>query len=232
MVALEATRRLQDSRPIRWLAYDHCTKPRPQPRASRDSTRYRCRIRDRCGPGPDSGKGRRSIRNSRNGWEGALRRLSEVQREIVLLHDLEGWRHREIAEHLGIPSGTVRSHLHFARNRPCGGTRIWHKSPPKVKTHGEYHERGENRMTSDARKGRFGPQGGGDGAPGQDHHLAILDPGLDDPGYWFRFQSLVMARAGPMNYRGAVSQCRRGGLGLPSSHGLEQLFTRRRSRRR
>ena len=45
----------------------------------------------------------------------ALRRLSQIQREIVLLHDLEGWRHREIAEHLGIPSGTVRSHLHFAR---------------------------------------------------------------------------------------------------------------------
>lgn len=45
----------------------------------------------------------------------ALQRLSEVQREIVLLHDLEGWRHREIAEHLGIPSGTVRSHLHFAK---------------------------------------------------------------------------------------------------------------------
>ncbi len=45
----------------------------------------------------------------------ALRRIPEVQREIVLLHDLEGWRHREIAERLGIPSGTVRSHLHFAR---------------------------------------------------------------------------------------------------------------------
>ncbi len=45
----------------------------------------------------------------------ALGRLPEVQREIVLLHDLEGWRHREISEHLGIPSGTVRSHLHFAR---------------------------------------------------------------------------------------------------------------------
>ena len=45
----------------------------------------------------------------------ALQRLSEVPREIVLLHDLEGWRHREIAEHLGIPSGTVRSHLHFAK---------------------------------------------------------------------------------------------------------------------
>ena len=45
----------------------------------------------------------------------ALRRLPEVQRKIVLLHDLEGWRHREIAEHLGMPSGTVRSHFHFAR---------------------------------------------------------------------------------------------------------------------
>jgi DNA-directed RNA polymerase specialized sigma24 family protein len=28
---------------------------------------------------------------------------------------MEGWKHREIAERLGIPSGTVRSHLHFAR---------------------------------------------------------------------------------------------------------------------
>lgn len=45
----------------------------------------------------------------------ALGELPEVQREIVLLHDLEGWKHREIAERLEIPSGTVRSHLHFAR---------------------------------------------------------------------------------------------------------------------
>jgi RNA polymerase sigma-70 factor (ECF subfamily) len=45
----------------------------------------------------------------------ALGMLSDVQREIVLLHDLEGWKHREIAERMGLPSGTVRSHLHFAR---------------------------------------------------------------------------------------------------------------------
>lgn len=45
----------------------------------------------------------------------ALGRLSEVQREVVLLHDLEGWKHREIADRLGMPSGTIRSHLHFAR---------------------------------------------------------------------------------------------------------------------
>jgi RNA polymerase sigma-70 factor (ECF subfamily) len=47
--------------------------------------------------------------------EGALAELPEVQRQIVLLHDLEGWKHREIAERLELPSGTVRSHLHFAR---------------------------------------------------------------------------------------------------------------------
>ena len=49
-------------------------------------------------------------------------------------------------------------------------------------------------MTSDARKGRFGLQGG-DGPKGQGHELAVLDPGLDDPGYWSRFLSVVMARA-------------------------------------
>ena len=47
--------------------------------------------------------------------KGALAELPEVQREIVLLHDLEGWKHREIAERLDLPPGTVRSHLHFAR---------------------------------------------------------------------------------------------------------------------
>lgn len=50
---------------------------------------------------------------------GALRRaleeLPQVQREIFLLHDLQGWKHREIAARLEMPSGTVRSHLHHAR---------------------------------------------------------------------------------------------------------------------
>ncbi len=57
--------------------------------------------------------------------KGALAVLPEVQRQIVLLHDLEGWKHREIAGRLGLPSGTVRSHLHFARKAlrvSLGGT--------------------------------------------------------------------------------------------------------------
>jgi RNA polymerase sigma-70 factor (ECF subfamily) len=44
-----------------------------------------------------------------------LSAISETQREVVLLHDLEGWKHREIAEALGFPEGTVRYHLHQAR---------------------------------------------------------------------------------------------------------------------
>jgi RNA polymerase sigma-70 factor (ECF subfamily) len=47
----------------------------------------------------------------------ALAELPETHREIVLLHDLEGWKHAEIAERLELPPGTVRSHLHHARRR-------------------------------------------------------------------------------------------------------------------
>ncbi|HWB41962.1 MAG TPA: RNA polymerase sigma factor [Gemmatimonadales bacterium] len=47
----------------------------------------------------------------------ALAEIPEAHREVVLLHDLEGWKHREIGERLGLPEGTVRSHLHHARRR-------------------------------------------------------------------------------------------------------------------
>ncbi len=45
----------------------------------------------------------------------ALDVLSDTQREVFLMHDLEGWRHREIADRMGLPEGTVRSHLFHAR---------------------------------------------------------------------------------------------------------------------
>jgi RNA polymerase sigma-70 factor, ECF subfamily len=64
------------------------------------------------GPTPDLVTERVELRER---LQEALAELPPVQREIVLLHDLEGWKHREIAERLEIPSGTVRSHLHFAR---------------------------------------------------------------------------------------------------------------------
>jgi RNA polymerase sigma-70 factor (ECF subfamily) len=45
----------------------------------------------------------------------ALDRLSRVQREIVLLHDLDGWTHAELAELLGITEVNCRQHLFTAR---------------------------------------------------------------------------------------------------------------------
>jgi len=47
--------------------------------------------------------------------ESALSGLSEIEREVVLLHDLEGWKHREIAEALGLSEGMSRQHLMGAR---------------------------------------------------------------------------------------------------------------------
>jgi RNA polymerase sigma-70 factor (ECF subfamily) len=47
----------------------------------------------------------------------AMGELPEERREVLLLHDLEGWTHREIAARMGLPPGTVRSHLHHARKR-------------------------------------------------------------------------------------------------------------------
>lgn len=46
-----------------------------------------------------------------------LATLTPVQREVVLLHDLEGWKHREIAEVLELAEGTIRYHLSTARKR-------------------------------------------------------------------------------------------------------------------
>jgi RNA polymerase sigma-70 factor (ECF subfamily) len=45
----------------------------------------------------------------------ALEQLSERQRAVIVLHDVEGFRHAEIGEMLGIPEGTARSDLHHAR---------------------------------------------------------------------------------------------------------------------
>jgi RNA polymerase sigma-70 factor (ECF subfamily) len=45
----------------------------------------------------------------------ALASLSSVQREIVLLHDLDGWTHAELAEALGISEVHCRQHLFTAR---------------------------------------------------------------------------------------------------------------------
>jgi RNA polymerase sigma-70 factor (ECF subfamily) len=45
----------------------------------------------------------------------ALTQLTDRQRQVIVLHNVEGYTHGEIAEMLGIPEGTARSDLHHAR---------------------------------------------------------------------------------------------------------------------
>jgi RNA polymerase sigma-70 factor (ECF subfamily) len=47
----------------------------------------------------------------------ALAQLSDEHRQIVLLHDTEGYKLAEIADLTGVPTGTVKSRLHRARAR-------------------------------------------------------------------------------------------------------------------
>ena len=49
--------------------------------------------------------------------QSALALLSHVQREVVLLHDLDGWTHEAIAEVIGTSAGMSRQHLFQARRR-------------------------------------------------------------------------------------------------------------------
>ena len=47
---------------------------------------------------------------------GAMAQLTETQRQVVLLHDLEGYKHREIGDLIGISEGASRFHLSTARS--------------------------------------------------------------------------------------------------------------------
>lgn len=46
----------------------------------------------------------------------ALDALPERQRAVIVLHDVEGYKHAEIGRMLEIPEGTARSDLHYARS--------------------------------------------------------------------------------------------------------------------
>ncbi len=65
--------------------------------------------------GPGAGDGAERIALRADLLE-ALGALTETQREVVLLHDVDGWRHADIAARLGMPEGTVRYHVHQARS--------------------------------------------------------------------------------------------------------------------
>ena len=54
----------------------------------------------------------------------AIERLPDGAREVFVLHDVEGYKHREIAEIAGISAGTSKSQLHRARMIQIGRAHV------------------------------------------------------------------------------------------------------------
>ena len=59
--------------------------------------------------------GRRAALETSMDMETAIAQLPDGARQIFVLHDVEGYRHEEIAEMLGLATGTSKSQLHRAR---------------------------------------------------------------------------------------------------------------------
>ena len=59
--------------------------------------------------------GRRATPETAMDMETAIARLPEGARQVFVLHDIEGYRHEEIAGMLGLAAGTSKSQLHRAR---------------------------------------------------------------------------------------------------------------------
>ena len=48
-------------------------------------------------------------------FESAIARLPEGAKQVFVLHDVEGYKHKEIGEMLGVTAGTSKAQLHRAR---------------------------------------------------------------------------------------------------------------------
>jgi len=51
----------------------------------------------------------------RHELEQAIGRLPPRARAVLVLHDIEGWRHEDIGDELGMAVGTSKAQLHRAR---------------------------------------------------------------------------------------------------------------------
>lgn len=68
-------------------------------------------------PGPDDPARNNERLEKLQRLDSALAQLSDEHRIIVLLHDTEGYKLKEIQDLTGVPIGTVKSRLHRARAR-------------------------------------------------------------------------------------------------------------------
>jgi RNA polymerase sigma-70 factor (ECF subfamily) len=72
---------------------------------------------DAPGPAADSPLAMAERADLRARLTAARATLTDAQRTVVVLHDVEGWSHREIGALLGVAEGTSRSSLFAARRR-------------------------------------------------------------------------------------------------------------------
>lgn len=63
---------------------------------------------------PEPARARAELRTR---LEAAIAKLPEAQREVFVLKEFQGLKYREIAELLGVPTGTVMSRLYAARHK-------------------------------------------------------------------------------------------------------------------
>lgn len=81
-----------------------------------DSDAVGMRMGDGASPGSVSSRAE-TMDNAREVLDMALDGLSDQQREIILLFHQQSWPITDIALYLDMPEGTVKSHLHRARQR-------------------------------------------------------------------------------------------------------------------
>ncbi len=96
-----------DSSPLTWLlgiAHNHCRRA-----SRRDAARPTVVLCEHDGAFETEG-----ALIDRQALARALADLSRDHREAVVMHEIEGRSHEEIAEILGVPVGTVKSRLHYA----------------------------------------------------------------------------------------------------------------------
>ena len=116
---VRAAERLEDCRqPERFGAWA-CAIVRnlARNRVARDPARRDAPLEPERLPARDDAARRVEEGDLRRRLEAALAVLSPMQREVLLLHDLEGWDHGAIAEVIGTSPGMSRQHLFHARRR-------------------------------------------------------------------------------------------------------------------
>ncbi len=112
--------RFESSRPVQpWLfrivrnrAFDHLRRQRVRRADSIDDPVHPLELAAPADAGPDLRAQKRELQARI--WA-AMHRLTEKQREILVLRDYQDLAYAEIATVLGIPKGTVMSRLHGAR---------------------------------------------------------------------------------------------------------------------